>query len=162
METIIIPKYCCAEYNKDTHSFQPTDAWETYEEMMDELGAYTDSDRTPDQHNALERQRPLNERVIFCAIEDLPNEGRLQVLYRGGHFSQQMNVGDGGCDTFVPNWFEREHFEGFIGRKFENNEEYTEFLFHYLRFFGNHLASCISTLVEETVSDYYEEQWLPE
>ena len=157
METIILPKYCCAEYNKDTHSFQPTDAWVTYEEMIDELGAYTDSDRTPDQHNALERQRPLNERVIFCAIEDLANEGRLQVLYRGDRTQLTVNA-DGGADTFIPNWYEREHFEGFIGRRFENNDEYEDFLETFQRTYGNHIASTLSTLVEALCYEMVEEE----
>ena len=155
--TIIIPKYCCAEYNKDTNSFQPTDAWLTEEEMLDELEAYTCSERTPQEHNDLEHDRPLSERVIFVHLDDLELESNRQMMNRNTTLSQHLNYGDGGADTFIPNWYEREHFESFIGRRFENNEEYEDFLETFQRTFGNHIAGTVSVLVESLAAEMVEE-----
>jgi|5_EtaG_2_1085323.scaffolds.fasta_scaffold11766_4 hypothetical protein len=154
---IIIPTHICASYDKDSNSFQPCETFCSWEEMADECSGYSASDRTPVEHNNLETQRPLGERCIFVALEDLELESNKQLMCRST-LTQDYDQKDGGCRTFIPNWFNREHFEHFIGRKFENNEEYEDFLEGLQSEYGNHIAGIISTLMSELSQQYVGEE----
>ncbi len=156
VKDIVIPTHICATYDKDTNSFQPCETFCSYEEMADECGGYSASERTPAQHNSLETQRPLSERCIFVALEDLELESRNQLVCRST-LTQVYDQEDGGCKTFIPNWFNREHFEFFLNIKFENNEHYEDWLEDFQSDRGDQIAGIISTLIQELSQQHYAE-----
>lgn len=61
-------------------------------------------------------------------------------------------------NTFYPNWFNKEHFEAFIGRKFINDEEYEEFLETFQEEYGNTIANALSAFVKDLVQQFDSEQ----
>lgn len=151
-----VETYCSAEFNIDTNTFVPTELFPSMAKMVDELGGYRDDDVSHREHNELETARPIGERVIFCNIDDLPMETGRQLIHRG-NLRQVYDQGDGGSETFIANWFTREHFEDYIGKRFDSEADYVDWLEDFQRDNGGHIASMVSTLVKELSHQHYAE-----
>lgn len=148
--------YCAAEWDKDTNTFVPSELFISMEQMVDELGAYRDDDVSPNEHNEQETARDISDRVVWCNIDDLRIETGRQLIHRG-NLTQVYDQQDGGCETFIANWFDRQHFEDYIGKRFDSEADYADWLEDFQRDNGGHIASMVSTLVKELTSQHYAE-----
>ena len=154
--TIDVATYCAAEYDLDTNTFVPTELFVSMEQMVDELGGYRGDDVSYRDHNELETDRDISDRVVWCKLDDLKMETERQLIHRG-KLSQVYDQQDGGSETFVANWFDRQHFEDYIGKRFDSNADYADWLEDFQRDNGGHIAMMVSALVKELTSEHYAE-----
>ena len=154
--TIDVATYCAAEWDKDTNTFIPYELFVSMEQMVDELGGYRCDDVSYLDHNELETARDISDRVVFCKLDDLKMETERQLIHRG-NLTQVYDQEDGGSETFIANWFDRQHFEDYIGKRFDSNADYADWLEDFQRDNGGHIAMMVSALVKELTSEHYAE-----